>query len=194
MPLTRFGVVCLACLFPVACAEKSTPSTPTPTVPALTFTSDTAAPEGQSVGITVASIQSPTPGTLTLAIFGYNLKNDLVIPGAGIGVQTIYGRVKWDGALLELAEGKRHGWSLIRSIQQRDGGERLQPANFYRTLRSLRDDGLIADASRDADADPAERRQYFSLTPLGVKVARAEVARLEALVVDARTRRLLRAR
>ena len=26
--------------------------------------------------------------------------------------------------LLELADGKRHGWSLIRDLQQRDGGER----------------------------------------------------------------------
>jgi DNA-binding PadR family transcriptional regulator len=37
--------------------------------------------------------------------------------------------------LLELADGKRHGWSLIRDIQQRDGGTRILPANFYRTLR-----------------------------------------------------------
>ena len=37
-----------------------------------------------------------------------------------------------------------------------------------------------------------ERRQYFSLTSLGAKVARAEVKRLEALVVDPRARRLLK--
>ena len=36
--------------------------------------------------------------------------------------------------LLELADGKRHGWSLIRDIQQRDGGDRILPTNFYRTL------------------------------------------------------------
>lgn len=96
--------------------------------------------------------------------------------------------------LLELAEGKRHGWSLIRSIQQRDGGDRILPANFYRTLRALRDEGLIAEADNDSNDDGGERRQYFSLTPLGTKVARAEVKRLEALVVDPRARRLLRAR
>ena len=96
--------------------------------------------------------------------------------------------------LLELAEGKRHGWRLIRAIQQRDGGARILPANFYRTLRALRDEGLIAEASGDASEDPAERRQYFSLTPLGAKVARAEVKRLESLVLDPRARRLLKAR
>ena len=96
--------------------------------------------------------------------------------------------------LLELAEGKRHGWRLIRAIQQRDGGERILPANFYRTLRALREDGLIAEAAGDATDDRGDRRQYFSLTALGARVARAEVKRLESLVLDPRARRLLKAR
>ena len=96
--------------------------------------------------------------------------------------------------LLELADGKRHGWRLIRDIQQREGGERILPANFYRTLRALRDDGLITEAAGDADADPGDRRRYFSLTALGAKVARAEVKRLESLVLDPRARKLLRIR
>jgi len=96
--------------------------------------------------------------------------------------------------LLELAAGKRHGWSLIRDLQQRDGGDRILPANFYRTLRALRDDGLIEQAKGDFNEDPAERRQYFSLTALGTRVARAEVKRLEALVIDPRVRKLLKAR
>jgi PadR family transcriptional regulator PadR len=96
--------------------------------------------------------------------------------------------------LLELAGGKRHGWSLIREIQQRDGGDRILPANFYRTLRALREDGLIEEAKGDPGTGGDERRQYFSLTAMGAKVARAEMKRLEALVVDARARKLLRAR
>jgi DNA-binding PadR family transcriptional regulator len=96
--------------------------------------------------------------------------------------------------LLELADGKRHGWSLIRHIQQQEGGDRILPANFYRTLRALREDGLIEEAKGSADDEAGERRQYFSLTSLGAKVARAEVKRLEALVVDPRARRLLRGR
>jgi DNA-binding PadR family transcriptional regulator len=96
--------------------------------------------------------------------------------------------------LLELADGKRHGWSVIRNLQQRDGGDRILPANFYRTLRALREDGLIEEAKSEAGDDPGERRQYFSLTSLGAKVARAEVKRLEALVIDPRARKLLRVR
>lgn len=96
--------------------------------------------------------------------------------------------------LLELADGKRHGWSVIRDLRKRDGGERILPANFYRTLRALRDDGLIAQAPAGADEGGGERRQYFCLTALGAQVARAEVKRLEALVLDPRARRLLRVR
>jgi DNA-binding PadR family transcriptional regulator len=96
--------------------------------------------------------------------------------------------------LLALADGKRHGWSLITEIQQREGGDRILPANFYRTLRSLRQDGLIEEAKSDPGDEPGLRRQYVNLTPLGAKVARAEVKRLEALVVDPRARKLLRAR
>lgn len=96
--------------------------------------------------------------------------------------------------LLELAGGKKHGWALIRDLQQRDGGDRILPTNFYRTLRALRDDGLIEEVKGDANEDGAERRQYFSLTTLGATVARAEVKRLEALIVDPRIRKLLKAR
>ncbi|HYE86266.1 MAG TPA: hypothetical protein VEA16_07915 [Vicinamibacterales bacterium] len=104
--------------------------------------------------------------------------------------------------LLALAGGKRHGWSLIREIQQRDGGDRILPANFYRSLRALRDEGLIDEVRGEATDDRGEplelardrRRQYFELSPLGAKVARAEVKRLEALVVDPRARKLLKAR
>jgi DNA-binding PadR family transcriptional regulator len=96
--------------------------------------------------------------------------------------------------LIELADGKRHGWSLIREIQQREGGDRILPANFYRTLRAMREDGLIEEVEADANEERGERRQYFALTSLGTKVARGEVRRLEALVIDPRARRLLKAR
>jgi DNA-binding PadR family transcriptional regulator len=96
--------------------------------------------------------------------------------------------------LMALADGKRHGWSLVRDVQEREGGERILPGNFYRTLRALKDDGLIEEAPGDPNQDPGERRQYFKLTTLGTHVARAEARRLKALVVDPRMRRLLRVR
>ena|SRR5215472_13036276 len=98
--------------------------------------------------------------------------------------------------LLALSEGERHGWGLVREIQTRTGDRRLLPANFYRTLRGMLADGLIEDAgNRIAPDDPAdERRRYFAATTLGREVARLEARRMQDLMADARTRRLLGAR
>ena len=89
--------------------------------------------------------------------------------------------------LLALSDSPRHGWSLVREIQRHTGGEKILPANFYRTLRAMLADGLIEDAPR---ADPT--RRDFRLTALGRTVARLEAGRLYLLMNDARTRRLLR--
>jgi DNA-binding PadR family transcriptional regulator len=88
--------------------------------------------------------------------------------------------------LLALTDGERHGWSLVREVQQRTGGDRILPANFYRTLRTMLGDGLIEEARRQED------RRYFRVTTLGRDAARLEARRLQELLTDARTRRLLR--
>ena len=105
--------------------------------------------------------------------------------------------------LLALSDGERHGWSLVRDLQQRTGGSRLLPGHFYRVLKSTMVEGLIEEveptkamrerAMADTGAN-AERRQYFGLTGFGREVARAEARRLEALVVESRRRRLLERR
>jgi DNA-binding PadR family transcriptional regulator len=94
--------------------------------------------------------------------------------------------------LLALADGERHGWSLVRDVQQRGGFGRIMPGNFYRTLRGMLAAGLIEDSpDRPKAAEDDERRRYFRLTPLGGEVAMAEAQRLEAAVVEARSKRLL---
>lgn len=94
--------------------------------------------------------------------------------------------------LLALTGGERHGWSLVRDVQQRGGFERLMPGNFYRTLRSMLADALIEECSGRAPAEEDdERRRYFRLTRLGAQVAAAEARRLDAAVTEARARRLL---
>ena len=104
--------------------------------------------------------------------------------------------------LLALDAGDRHGWSLVREIQQR-AGTTILPANFYRTLRTMLADGLIeeadppkidrASARREGAADSLERRRYFTLTPLGRDAARLEARRLQQILADVRTQRLLKA-
>ena len=94
--------------------------------------------------------------------------------------------------LLALAGGERHGWALVRDVQMRGGFERLMPGNFYRTLRGMLADGFIEECGdlRDRQKDD-ERRRYFRLTPLGAAAATAEAKRLEALLLEARAKRLL---
>lgn len=93
--------------------------------------------------------------------------------------------------LLALAEGERHGWALVRDAQQRGGFERIMPGNFYRTLRTMLADGLIEESARIRAATEDERRRYFRLTRFGAEVAAAEARRLEAVVLEARSKRLL---
>lgn len=94
--------------------------------------------------------------------------------------------------LLALAGGERHGWSLVREIQERDGFGRLMPGNFYRTLRGMLADGLIEDSPLPRRlAEDDERRRYFRLTERGRAAAAAEARRLEAVVLESRAKRLL---
>jgi DNA-binding PadR family transcriptional regulator len=94
--------------------------------------------------------------------------------------------------LLALVDGERHGWSLVREVQQRGEFGRIMPGNFYRTLRAMLADGLIEEApERDSGGDADERRRYFRLTAAGAQAAAAEARRLEALVVESRAKRLL---
>jgi DNA-binding PadR family transcriptional regulator len=88
--------------------------------------------------------------------------------------------------LLALTDGERHGWSLVREVQQPTGGDRILPANFYRMLRAMLAEGLIEEAGRRDD------RRYFRATTLGREAARLEARRLQELLGDARARRLLR--
>lgn len=96
--------------------------------------------------------------------------------------------------LLSLADGERHGYSIMRDISAHTKGKlRLGPATLYRSIKHLVEDGLIEES--DVRPDPAlddERRHYYRLTEFGRQVVVAEVQRLEDALRVARTRRGLR--
>jgi DNA-binding PadR family transcriptional regulator len=98
--------------------------------------------------------------------------------------------------LLTLAGGERHGYGITQDIAGRTSAKmRLEPGNLYRSLRTMLDDGLIEESERRPAPDlDDERRRYYRITPLGRRVAAAEIARLEAVIADAKARRWLRAR
>jgi DNA-binding PadR family transcriptional regulator len=85
--------------------------------------------------------------------------------------------------LLALAEQDLHGYGVIQAVRERSEGRiRLQTGPFYRHLRKLIDDGLVAESTaRPADDDP-RRGAYYRLTARGHAVVRAEADRLAGLV------------
>ena len=98
--------------------------------------------------------------------------------------------------LLTLAGGERHGYGITQDIAGRTSARmRLEPGNLYRSLRAMLDDGLIEESQRRPAPDlDDERRRYYRITPLGRRVAAAEIARLEAVIADAKARKWQRAR
>ncbi len=94
--------------------------------------------------------------------------------------------------LLALADGECHGYSIMRSVEERtDGRLTLHAGTLYRALARLLDSGLIEELD-ERPAEDDERRRYYRLSAFGIRVADAEIQRLTSQVKAARLRRLLR--
>ena len=94
--------------------------------------------------------------------------------------------------LLALADGPRHGYSIMQEVAARtDGQVRVWPSAMYGTLRELEALEWIEESDK-RPSDDDERRRYVALTPLGKRVLSGEVRRLEAIVDLARASRALR--
>jgi DNA-binding PadR family transcriptional regulator len=95
--------------------------------------------------------------------------------------------------LLALVDGERHGYALAQELSDRtDGLVTLEPGNLYRVLRRLMSDGLVDESERRPAPDlDDERRRYYRATPLGARVAAAELERLRALVASPVARALV---
>jgi DNA-binding PadR family transcriptional regulator len=97
--------------------------------------------------------------------------------------------------LLVLADGKSHGYAIMREVERvTGGGLRLGPGTLYRSIQRMVVDGLIEELDIGIDEADDERRRYYRLTRFGERVARAEARRLAALVKAARARQLLTGR
>ena len=86
--------------------------------------------------------------------------------------------------LLAVANEPRHGYGIIRDVEERsEGAILLQTGALYRNLKRLRLDGLIAevDASAGESRDDS-RRRYYTITRNGAAVLDAEVERMAMLV------------
>ena len=94
--------------------------------------------------------------------------------------------------LLALADEDRHGYAMLQEVERRTGGAlRLSAGTLYRSIQRMLEQGLLVELrERPAPEEDDERRRYYRITPLGGAVARAEAARLHALVRMARAKGL----
>lgn len=94
--------------------------------------------------------------------------------------------------LLSLADEDRHGYGIIRQVEDgTDGLIQLRTGTLYTLLQRLLDEGLVEESDVRPDVGDDERRRYYRLTAFGRTVVSAEARRLESLIVDARRKRLL---
>lgn len=98
--------------------------------------------------------------------------------------------------LLALSQGERHGWGLIKEVEELTGGRiQLGPGTLYRTLQRLRVDGLIEEVGVDPAAVRADRRaerqRRYRITASGRAAVTAEARFLAGLLDQPPARRLL---
>ena len=95
--------------------------------------------------------------------------------------------------LLALTDGERHGYAIMQDVAARTGGTlKMGPGTLYGTIKRMLGDELIVEAGDKTDsALDDQRRRYYHLTDLGLRVAEVEALRLERLVRDARAKSLL---
>jgi DNA-binding PadR family transcriptional regulator len=93
--------------------------------------------------------------------------------------------------LLALADSDRHGYGIIKEIEEREGaGAAPSTGALYLALQRMERDGLIMEVKPPRGADDA-RRRYYTVTRLGQSQAEQESARLATLVSIARQKKLL---
>lgn len=98
--------------------------------------------------------------------------------------------------LLALADKERHGYEIMREVDDRTEGKmRVGPGTLYGSIKRMLNDGLIEELDERPDPElDDERRRYYRLSDLGRRVAIAEAERLDKLVKSARSKKLLSAR
>ena len=88
--------------------------------------------------------------------------------------------------LTSLADEPRHGYALIKDIEDLSGGRvRLSTGTLYGAIRRLVEDGLIEPFDQD---DTSRDKQAYRLTGEGRKQLRIELDRMKQLTQKAAAR------
>jgi len=95
--------------------------------------------------------------------------------------------------LLALADGDKHGYAILKEVDSRTNGEvQLGTGTLYGIIKRLLINDMIAEVRHSGAKNNDPRRRYYKLTDLGRDTAIAEAKRLEKLVADARSKRLIK--
>ena len=93
--------------------------------------------------------------------------------------------------LLALAEEPKHGYRLMRELQENPVEQwLLGPATLYRTLKQMQEVGLITATGGPDEGSDGPPRRYYGLTGFGRRVAQAEAMRMRSLVARAEQLRM----
>lgn len=94
--------------------------------------------------------------------------------------------------LLSLAGGRRHGYAIMKEIEERTRGEiSLAPATLYRSIKKLEEMGYIQSAEENGEESASERRRYYTLLEPGHEAAVRRAGSLARSVEVARAYDLL---
>jgi DNA-binding PadR family transcriptional regulator len=94
--------------------------------------------------------------------------------------------------LLALADGEKHGYAIMKAVEDDTGGEIAIPlGSLYGAIKRMIAGGLIEESAERPDPDlDDERRRYYRITPTGEQTLAAEVQRLERTLAIARSKRV----
>lgn len=91
--------------------------------------------------------------------------------------------------LIAVAERPLHGYAILTALESKSQPRLVAGAgSLYAALDRMTDDGLLA---MKPDLGDPRRKSCFAITPLGRRMARTELQRMEALVREGRAHRLL---
>jgi DNA-binding PadR family transcriptional regulator len=99
--------------------------------------------------------------------------------------------------LLSLAEGKKHGYAILKDVPQiSNGAVRLGTGTLYGALSRLLDQGMIVQVTDDEPPEADETgsaadgrvRRLYALTQTGWRVLEAEARRLESCLTALQVR------
>jgi DNA-binding PadR family transcriptional regulator len=91
--------------------------------------------------------------------------------------------------LLSLAPGKKHGYAILKDVEELSGGKlKLSTGTLYDALSRLLDQGLIKRVQDDTATHPGRPRKAYELTHNGLRALRSEMDRMETLVALAQRR------